>query len=84
MQMNMGSKDKKLRGVLAIVLLVLMFWVPSLWWLFLIVAAVMIVTVFTGYCMLYVPFGVDTRCEKPAQMPAVEKRPIRKAAKGKK
>ena len=92
MQVNMSGADRKIRGVIAIVLLVVTFWVPALWWLFLLIAVILAITVFTGFCPLYLPLGIDTTkgcqpdqpapAEQPVvKQPIVEKKPVVKKKK---
>ncbi|MEX0844713.1 MAG: DUF2892 domain-containing protein [Balneolaceae bacterium] len=63
MKTNMGSPDKIIRTILAIVFVVLYFTgvVTGTWGIVLLVlAAVFILTSLVGFCPLYAPFGLST------------------------
>ncbi len=65
MKCNVGKVDKTVRFVLGIVAIALVFFVQStvLKWIFAIVGVIMLFTALTGFCLLYLPFGIST-CEK--------------------
>ncbi len=67
MKKNMGSTDKTVRLVAALVIVVLAFakvitgtWAVVL----LILAAVFVITSLVGFCPLYLPFGINTGKKK--------------------
>lgn len=63
MKKNMGSLDKILRIIVAIVFLILYFTnivTGVLGIIFIIIAAIFIITSFIGTCPLYLPFGIST------------------------
>jgi hypothetical protein len=63
MKQNMGSIDKSVRVILAIVLGVLYFKHivnPTLALVLLIVGIVFLLTSLIGFCPLYLPFGIKT------------------------
>ena len=67
MKKNMGSTDKTVRLVGALVIVVLAFakvitgtWAVVL----LILAAVFVITSLVGFCPLYLPFGINTGKKK--------------------
>jgi hypothetical protein len=51
MEPNIGSTDKKIRGTIAILLIIASFW-TGMWWM-LFIAAALIITVFSNYCPFY-------------------------------
>jgi O-antigen/teichoic acid export membrane protein len=66
MKKNMGSIDKVVRIVLAIVAVILFFTnvVTGTWGIvLLVVAAVFVLTSLFSFCPLYLPFGIST-CKK--------------------
>lgn len=67
MKCNMGKTDRIVRVVIGMLLiLVLIYFHETLGWLGIIlgiIAAVNIVTAMMGVCLLYMPFGFDTRCK---------------------
>ena len=63
MKKNVGRADSIIRLILAAVFAVLYFTgtVTGTWGVVLLVLAViMVFTAFTGFCLLYVPFGIKT------------------------
>ena len=63
MKKNMGSTDKALRIVLAIVFAIVAFneLVSSPWnYVLLALSAVFLLTSFVSFCPLYAPFGIST------------------------
>lgn len=63
MKKNIGRADSIIRLILAAVFAVLYFTgtVTGTWGIVLLVLAViMVFTAFTGFCLLYVPFGIKT------------------------
>lgn len=70
MKRNIGKTDRIVRGVSAVVLGVLYFTGILRGILALVLAIVALALLFTsitGFCSLYVPFGISTvrKCEKP-------------------
>jgi len=64
MKTNMGSADRLVRLVVAVVLAVLIFTgvVEGTWgWILAVLAAVFVLTSLIGFCPLYVPFKISTR-----------------------
>jgi hypothetical protein len=62
---NEGSADRVVRIVLGVFLAVLAFFVGVLWLKIAlgVLAGIALVTGLTGFCLLYVPFGINTcRC----------------------
>lgn len=57
MRKNIGSIDRVMRFIIGIVIIALGFIYGS-WWG--ILGFVPIITAFTGFCPLYVPFGIST------------------------
>jgi len=63
MKKNMGALDKTLRLIATVLFVVLIAaGVPEgTWvWIFTFIAAMFLVTGLTGFCPLYVPFGIST------------------------
>jgi hypothetical protein len=63
MKKNMGSLDKTLRVLFAIVFAVLIavkFVTGGLAWVFGVIAVMFAATAALGFCPLYVPFGIST------------------------
>ena len=63
MKKNVGRADSIIRLILAAVFAILYFTgtVTGTWGIVLLVLAViMVFTAFTGFCLLYVPFGIKT------------------------
>jgi hypothetical protein len=62
---NMGSTDRIIRFVIALVIAVAYFfgYITATWavWTFGIIAAVMLATSLFGYCPLYSLFGISTK-----------------------
>ncbi|MGC9151297.1 MAG: YgaP family membrane protein [Microbacter sp.] len=66
MKKNVGAVDKVIRVIIAALLVILYFANVihgTLGIILLIVAAVLLITAFTGFCGLYVLFGIST-CKK--------------------
>ncbi len=66
MNTNMGGMDRKLRGVVAVLLVVVAYFAgfgSTLGIIALVLAAVMAVTAAVGMCPLYKVFGINT-CAK--------------------
>ncbi|MBM3294754.1 MAG: DUF2892 domain-containing protein [Candidatus Aminicenantes bacterium] len=64
MNTNMGSADRLIRLVAAVVFAVLVFAgvVKGTWgWIFAVLAAVFVLTSLIGFCPLYVPFRISTK-----------------------
>jgi len=64
MKKNMGTVDKVIRVLLAVVVLVLYFThviSGTLAVILIILAVVFVVTSLLGFCPLYLPFGLSTR-----------------------
>lgn len=64
MKRNMGSADRYLRAILAVMVFVL--WGTgviggALGWILGLIAAVFLATSLVGYCPLYAPFNISTR-----------------------
>ena len=65
MKRNIGPLDRAVRIVLGVFLAVLAFFVGVLWLKVAlgVVAGIALFTGLTGFCLLYVPFGINTcRC----------------------
>lgn len=62
MKKNEGILDRGIRLALGLVFAVLAFFVGALWLkvIFGVLAAVSIFTGLAGFCLLYLPFGIDT------------------------
>jgi len=63
MKKNMGTIDKVIRILIAIVFVALYFTnvVTGLWGIILLIlAAVFVLTSFVSFCPLYLPFGINT------------------------
>lgn len=61
MQVNMGTLDKWIRGGLVIVLIVVGILVQDWYqWVLYGFAAMLTVTIFTGFCGIYKLFGIQT------------------------
>jgi hypothetical protein len=64
MKKNMGTTDKVIRVLVAVIILVLYFThviSGTLAVILLILSAVFVVTSLLGFCPLYLPFGLSTR-----------------------
>lgn len=81
MNRNMGTWDRGLRGLLiapTAVTAALLIGLPSLGAIVLLVlAAVMVATSATGFCPLYVLFGLDTRRRGASSRVEPRQRPVR-------
>jgi Inner membrane protein YgaP-like, transmembrane domain len=67
MKKNMGSVDKTIRLLLALVIVILAFTkvITGVWAIvLLILALVFVVTSLLGLCPLYLPFGINTNKKK--------------------
>ncbi len=63
MKKNVGSTDKAVRIILAIIIAILYFTnvvTGTLGIVLLVFAAVLLLTAFIGFCGLYAPFGIST------------------------
>jgi hypothetical protein len=70
MKKNMGTVDKVIRVLVAVIILVLYFThvvSGTLAVILLIIAGVFIVTSLLGFCPLYLPFGLSTRKKEEAK-----------------
>ena len=65
MEANVGSADRNVRVIAGVLLLVLAVVFHGWWSLLGLVGLVLLFTAFTGFCLLYVPFRINT-AEKPA------------------
>jgi len=64
MKKNMGTIDKVIRILVALVVVVLIFTnviTGTLAYILLALSAVFVLTSFLGFCPLYLPFGLSTR-----------------------
>ena len=67
MKKNMGSTDKAIRLVIALVIVILAFTnviSGTLAWVLIILAAVFVLTSVFSFCPLYLPFGLNTGKKK--------------------
>jgi hypothetical protein len=65
MKLNMGTTDRIVRAVVALVAVILAVTIGGGWGIvFWIVAAIMALTSVVGFCPLYAPFRVSTRVKK--------------------
>ena len=67
MKANVGSFDKVIRLLLAVVLVVLFFTnvvIGTLGYVLLVVAGVLTLTSLISFCPLYMPFGISTAKKK--------------------
>ena len=67
MKKNMGSADKAIRLVIALVIVILAFTnviSGTLAWVLIILAAVFVLTSVFSFCPLYLPFGISTGKKK--------------------
>ena len=67
MKANMGSTDKMVRIIIAIVIAILFFTnviSDTLGIILLILAGVFVLTSFISFCPLYFPFGISTKKKK--------------------
>ena len=67
MKKNMGSADKIIRVLIAVVLGILYYMgviSGTLGIVLLIVAGIFVITSFVSFCPLYAPFGISTDCKK--------------------
>lgn len=61
MQVNMGTLDKWIRAVLVVILVGVGLFVEDWYqWVFYGFAAMLTVTIFTGFCGIYRLFGIQT------------------------
>lgn len=63
MKKNIGTIDKIIRIIIAIIIAALGFYYQSWWGL---LALIPLFTVFTSFCVLYPILGINTRKEKSA------------------
>jgi hypothetical protein len=67
MKTNMGTTDKIIRTLLAVLIAVLYFTgviSGTLGIVLLVLSAVFLLTSFISFCPLYYPFGISTKCKK--------------------
>jgi hypothetical protein len=67
MKKNMGNTDRIVRAIIAVILAALYFAgmvKGTIGIVLLILAVVFLFTAFTGFCPLYLPFGISTCAEK--------------------
>jgi hypothetical protein len=67
MKKNMGNVDKTIRLLVALVIVVLTFTkvITGTWAVvLLIVAAIFVITSLIGFCLIYLPFGINTNKKK--------------------
>ncbi len=62
MKKNMGSLDRIIRIIVGLFLISLIFWGPKTYWG--LVGLILLVTSFTGWCPLYLPFKLSTKKDK--------------------
>lgn len=63
MKKNMGSTDRMIRVIVAIVVSILFFThtiTGTIGWVLLVLSGVFLATSFISFCPLYVPFGINT------------------------
>lgn len=63
MKKNMGSTDRMIRVIVAIVVSILFFThtiTDTIGWVLLVLSGVFLATSFISFCPLYVPFGINT------------------------
>ncbi|MBU3745093.1 MAG: DUF2892 domain-containing protein [Sediminibacterium sp.] len=63
MKKNMGSTDRMIRVIFAIVVSILFFThtiTGTIGWVLLVLSGVFLATSFISFCPLYVPFGINT------------------------
>ncbi|HAV91851.1 TPA: DUF2892 domain-containing protein [candidate division WOR-3 bacterium] len=58
MKCNEGKGDRIIRVILAIALAVAAY-IMGIWWIY-IVSAILLITGATGFCILYLPFKINT------------------------
>lgn len=58
MKCNIGNSDKKIRIFLGVLLIAISFVTKS--WLLGIIGSISLITGFTRFCLLYVPFKINT------------------------
>lgn len=61
MKCNEGKIDRIIRIILGIALAVAAY-MTGIWWIY-IIAGILLITGATGFCLLYVPFKINT-CKK--------------------
>jgi hypothetical protein len=66
MKTNIGVTDRAIRFLLGTALLLLgIFVLGDVWrWVAIVLGAIGVVTAFTGFCLLYLPFGINTSTVK--------------------
>lgn len=67
MKKNMGSADKIIRILIAVVLGILYYMgviSGTLGIVLLVIAGIFVITSFVSFCPLYAPFGISTVCKK--------------------
>ena len=66
MKKNEGVLDRVIRAVVGVFLVIAaVFWLPLAWAIVAyVLAAILLVTAATGFCLLYVPFKISTNKKK--------------------
>ncbi len=67
MKKNMGSSDKSIRMIVAVIIAILFFLdiiTGTLGIIMMVLAAVFLLTSFISFCPLYLPFGINTKSGK--------------------
>jgi hypothetical protein len=74
MKTNIGVTDRAIRFLLGAVLLLLgIFVLGDVWrWVAIVLGAIELITSFTGFCLLYLPFGIDTHARRKDTSSATE------------
>ena len=69
MKKNEGNADRTVRLILAIVLAVVAYYMPGGAWqvIFYVLAAILLITSATGFCLLYQLMGINTCKVKPVE-----------------
>ena len=61
MEKNIGRKDRIIRLILGILFFFIGIFTKNVWGAIgIILGVILLITVFTGYCGLYKPFGINT------------------------
>ena len=63
MEPNEGTLDRVIRVIIAAAIIVVYAagWIDGLAGLLLVISGMLLASVITGYCPLYVPFGINTK-----------------------
>ncbi len=67
MKANMGSTDKMVRIIIALVIAILFFTdiiTGTLGIILLVLASIFVLTSLVSFCPIYLPFGISTKCKK--------------------